>query len=168
MLNHYDSSPAVTNCVFTDNGTGGGGGGVCDYQSSSPALMNCTFSANTGPFGAAIFNYSSSSPAVTNCILWDDAATQSGNEIYNAEVEGNPSSPVVTYSCVEDGYDGTGNISSDPPSFVDALGGDFHLQAGSPCIDKGTSEGAPDTDIEGTPRPQGGGYDMGAYEYAGR
>ncbi len=44
-------------------------------------------------------------------------------------------------------------------------GGDYHLSAGSCCIDAGTSEGAPDTDFEGDARPQGVGYDIGADEY---
>ncbi len=59
---------------------------------------------------------------------------------------------------------GTGNISADP-LFVAALSGDYHLQSGSPCIDAGTSQYAPTTDFEGTTRPQGSGYDIGAYEY---
>jgi hypothetical protein len=44
-------------------------------------------------------------------------------------------------------------------------GGDYHLQAGSPAIDAGTSTGAPSTDIDGNPRPQGKGVDIGPYEY---
>ena len=48
---------------------------------------------------------------------------------------------------------------------VDAVAGDYHLQAGSPCIDAGTATNAPNTDYEGTTRPQGAAYDIGAYEY---
>jgi hypothetical protein len=43
--------------------------------------------------------------------------------------------------------------------------GDAHLQAGSPAIDAGTPIGAPSTDYDGRPRPQGQGYDIGPYEY---
>jgi hypothetical protein len=43
--------------------------------------------------------------------------------------------------------------------------GDYHLQATSPMIGKGTSIGAPTTDFDGNPRPQGNGYDIGAYQY---
>jgi len=55
-----------------------------------------------------------------------------------------------------------GNISADP-LFTDSDAGDFHLQTGSPAVDSG-AEVDLDDDIEGTPRPQGGGFDMGAYE----
>jgi hypothetical protein len=58
-----------------------------------------------------------------------------------------------------------GNIQADP-KFVDPANGDFHLQAGSPAIDAGTSSGAPATDFEGRARPDGH-IDIGAYEFAG-
>lgn len=41
---------------------------------------------------------------------------------------------------------------------------DYRLQEGSPCINAGTLQGAPDEDIEGTERPIGDAPDMGAYE----
>jgi len=59
---------------------------------------------------------------------------------------------------------GTGDISADP-LFVDVVNGDYHLQVDSPCIDAGTSVGAPAHDIEGTPRDAA--PDIGAYEWAG-
>ncbi len=59
---------------------------------------------------------------------------------------------------------GQGNIDSNP-IFTDEINGDFHLKTGSPCIDSGTSNNAPTTDFEGTLRPQGNGFDIGAYEY---
>ncbi|MDI3517800.1 MAG: hypothetical protein PWP09_1866, partial [Thermotogota bacterium] len=34
----------------------------------------------------------------------------------------------------------------------------------SPAIDAGTAEGAPSDDLEHHIRPQGGGFDIGAYE----
>jgi hypothetical protein len=52
------------------------------------------------------------------------------------------------------------------PLFVNASGADFHLQIDSPAIDAGSSLNAPNTDFDGIPRPQGAGYDIGAYEYA--
>jgi hypothetical protein len=43
--------------------------------------------------------------------------------------------------------------------------GDYHLTSSSPAIDAGTSTGAPSTDFADGPRPQGSGFDIGAYEY---
>ncbi len=53
------------------------------------------------------------------------------------------------------------------PMFVDydgGVGGDFHLQAGSPAIDAGASLAEVSDDYDGNPRPQGLGHDIGAYE----
>jgi hypothetical protein len=44
--------------------------------------------------------------------------------------------------------------------------GDYHLRSTSPCIDHGTSTGAPTTDYDGVARPQGAGFDIGPYEWA--
>ena len=57
---------------------------------------------------------------------------------------------------------GDNSIESNP-LFVSA-GSDFHLQSTSPAIDAGTASGAPAYDYDGNPRPNGSGYDIGAYE----
>jgi hypothetical protein len=44
--------------------------------------------------------------------------------------------------------------------------GDYRLTAASPCVDAGTTLGAPATDYDGTARPQGAGIDIGPYEYS--
>lgn len=66
---------------------------------------------------------------------------------------------------------GAGDISLDP-LFADSAGGNYHILAGSPCIDSGmSSTSTPAYDIEGCMRPQDGdgsgsaANDMGAYEY---
>ncbi|MBW1744100.1 MAG: hypothetical protein JRJ47_11860, partial [Deltaproteobacteria bacterium] len=89
----------------------------------------------------------------TNCILW-------GNTPDNQIVD---CTSTVTYSDVEGGHSGEGNINGDP--MLETGLDDYHLTGASPCIDAGTSAGAPGTDIEGNIRPQIAGYDMGAYEY---
>ncbi|MFO7904571.1 MAG: right-handed parallel beta-helix repeat-containing protein [Pirellulaceae bacterium] len=50
--------------------------------------------------------------------------------------------------------------------FVDPANRDFRLKAGSPAIDAGCQDRAPDVDIRGVSRPQGQGVDIGAYEYS--
>ncbi len=58
---------------------------------------------------------------------------------------------------------GSKDVSADP-RFVDPAEYDFHLQEDSPAVDAG-AELAYAGDYEGVPRPQGDGWDMGAYEY---
>jgi hypothetical protein len=53
------------------------------------------------------------------------------------------------------------------PLFVDAPHGDYRLAPSSPLRDRGGTFGVPDRDIAGTPRPQGKGIDIGAYEVGG-
>jgi hypothetical protein len=59
---------------------------------------------------------------------------------------------------------GTGIIEEDP-FFLNAAGGDFNLQQGSKCIDAGVTDTSAAFDFAGTRRPEGQGYDIGAYEY---
>jgi len=59
---------------------------------------------------------------------------------------------------------GTNYVIGDPLFYV-TIAGDFHIQSTSPAIDVGSSVNAPDFDFDGNPRPQGAGYDIGAYEY---
>jgi hypothetical protein len=50
------------------------------------------------------------------------------------------------------------------PMFVNAAAGDFHLNAGSPMIDKATAMTLFNYDKDGVARPTGLGVDIGAYE----
>jgi parallel beta-helix repeat protein len=55
------------------------------------------------------------------------------------------------------------------PKFVDAANNDFHLLSESPAINKGIDSlqgsAAPAADFDGNSRPDGGGFDIGAFEY---
>jgi hypothetical protein len=53
-----------------------------------------------------------------------------------------------------------GNATMDNTAMVDA-----HLQSTSPAIDKGLTLADVTSDYVGTARPQGAGYEIGAYEY---
>ena len=51
--------------------------------------------------------------------------------------------------------------------FVDRAKRNYALRQGARSIDRGTSSRAPRIDINGVSRPQGGGFDIGAYEFRG-
>ena len=71
------------------------------------------------------------------------------------------------YSCTIPAIEGEENISGNP-GFVNyiPLNSDFHLQAGSPCIDKGKNKAWMNetTDIDGDDRILGVKVDIGADE----
>ena len=95
---------------------------------------------------------------ITNSIIWN-------NDDVELYIDDN-SSVNATYSNIQGGYIGMGNIDTDP-IFVDAANGDYHLQESSLCIGAGDSTYISSTDIEGNPRPNPAGSitDMGAYEH---
>ena len=65
------------------------------------------------------------------------------------------------------GFDAGSFLGSGAALFV-APGSDFHLLPGCPAIDAGLASfetvAAPATDLDGVARPQGAGFDVGAYE----
>jgi len=145
IYNFYSSIPTITNSIFSGN-LANAGGGMCNWYSSNPTLTNCTFSDNIAFKGGGIHN-SDSNPMLTNCILWADMPS----EIYGG-------TPIVTYSNVQGGWSGAGNINVEP-QFVDANSGDYHLLPDSPCINAGD----PASDFGLEPEPDGGRINMGAY-----
>lgn len=66
---------------------------------------------------------------------------------------------------VPQGYKLENNLFDQDPLFVDPANYDFHLKANSPAVDSGIASASPGIDIEGRTRPQGAGFDLGAYEY---
>jgi len=68
----------------------------------------------------------------------------------------------MMWGCKSRNYSTTDIVAE--PRFVDPDNGDFRLKPGSPGIDAGATIDTIKTDLEGTPRPQGQAYDVGAYE----
>lgn len=62
------------------------------------------------------------------------------------------------------GRDASSFVATPAQLYVAPASGDFHLRAGSPALDAGLALGAVTMDLEGTPRPLGAGWDVGAYE----
>jgi hypothetical protein len=60
------------------------------------------------------------------------------------------------------------NLAVDAAAFVDAAAHNYQISASSPALDAGVTISEVATDREGTPRPQGKAYDVGAYERAPR
>jgi parallel beta-helix repeat protein len=162
MFSRSSSSPKITDCTFSGNSASYGGGVFNLNIGSNPTITNCTFSSNSATDGGGIFNSSGSSLALANCILWGNTATGMGAQIFNSS-----SSVAVSFSDVQGGYSGGGNINADP-CFVNAAAGDLHLLPDSPCINAGKPSFVPkpgETDIDGEPRVMLGRVDMGADEF---
>jgi hypothetical protein len=212
MYNTHDSDATLFNCALISNSAYGGGGAMQGFRARS-TLANCTFIANTSEAGSGALSIISSnwtvnnstfaanssprgravgcdskqhqypsSVQMVNCVLWDG-----GNEVLNDD----GSTISITYSDVQGGWPGQGNVDGDP-LFLDADGPDgvagteddkLRLMPGSPCIDAGSSGLVPpdvldlntngDTgepnpfDGDGVPRIAWCQVDMGAYEYQG-
>ncbi|MFO8010619.1 MAG: right-handed parallel beta-helix repeat-containing protein, partial [Dehalococcoidia bacterium] len=178
------SSTVLTNCLFFGNSAKDVGGGVYTEQAST-TITNCTFYGNsvTGTSfenpGGAVCHYVDdlNQTQITNCIIDGNTPDQIAYFDEGPEPESMDALPeaiepengnglTVTYSDIQGGWDGEGNIDEDP-LFANAEGGDFHLTQNSPCIDAGTNDAPalPEKDFDGNDRVINGTVDMGAYEF---
>ena len=166
---YMDSSPNLHSVTISNNAAGHGGGIYCD-QGSSPSLEYVILSDNGSTKGGGIYCYESCYPSLDNVTISGNFASQYGGGIYcefsNAnlinsilwnnspqEIYGSAS---ATYSDIEGGWAGEGNIDSDP-LFADPANGNYHLTEDSPCIDAGD----PSSPLD----PDGTITDMGAWFY---
>ena len=85
-----NSSPTITNCTFTGN-SAGWGGGISNDNSSSPTITNCTFTGNSADAdGGGIYNFENASPTITDCTFTGNSAD------YGGGIENYKSSPTIT------------------------------------------------------------------------
>ena len=125
----FIGNSTVTNCIFIRNSAADDGGGIYSYGDT--ILINCTFSGNEAErYGGGTYNRSSNSILI-NWILWGDTP----DEIYV-----DSGIPIVTYSDVQGGWPGYGNIDVDP-CFVDPDANDFHLKSAGWRWDKHWTHG---------------------------
>ncbi len=81
-MHNYYSDPTLTNCTFSSNNAVTRGGGMYNWE-SYPTLTNCTFSGNRSNWdGGGMYNSMNSSPTVTNC-TFDSNICKSGGGMYN-------------------------------------------------------------------------------------
>lgn len=129
------ASAVLRNCAIVDNhGTLYGGGVIC-VNAVSAKIENCTIADNLSDADGGGIYFSGGRPVVIDSIVWgnfpDAILVASG-------------APVVTYSDIEGGFGGEGNIDRDP-RFVEGPRGGYYLaerEAGqpatSPCVDAGS------------------------------
>ena len=177
---------ALTNCTISGN-IAFNGGGICNAISGGTiTVAGCVISANAAlghnADGGGVFNSIFGGAIIlTNCTISGNKASNSGSGISNSRNGGtitltndlvfgdtnseisnlNGATPIISYSDIQGGYPGTGNINADP-MFVNVATGNFYLQAGSPCVGKGTASDTPSLDKDGRTRPNP--PSMGAYE----
>lgn len=173
---NYLSDTAYTACYFYLEE--GYYGGVMSNWSCSPTFTNCVMETSSAHIGGAIFN-ADAGGTVLNCTLADNTAAAAGGAIFNDTAphqltitnsilyynlphqiyDAGPGDLTVTYSLIEGGWAGTGNITDTP-----LFGAAYQLLPGSPGVDDADTSAAPATDLLGVSRPQGDEADMGAYE----
>lgn len=138
------SSPSFVNCTISDNVAVTSGGNVYLVNSNS-TFRNTIVSYGTSPIGGAVYRNDPSSPTFNHCDFWQNGVTPFDPPSWDPTLGGDNR----LYN----------------PLFADRASGDYHLMSASFCIDTGTDVSAPIDDLDGNPRPQGAGFDIGAYEY---
>jgi len=134
-----ESSPIIDHCLITSNGAESLGAAIYCVD-ASPIFANNTISGNITWEGQAGGIYSEASDLIIlNTIIWGDSAAAQPYEILLDSL----STLDITYSDIQGGWSGQGNIDMDP-LFRDPGNRDFHLMAdycgdpyNSPCIDAG-------------------------------
>lgn len=137
----------ITNNIIYGNLAGSSGGINC--ENSALTIINNTIVNNSSGIRVS----AGSSPTIFNVIVWENSKN---------EIDVDKESVInITYSDIQGGWEGEGNIDINP-LFIDLTNGIYYLNDRSPCIGVGKSEGAPKEDIVG--RERGTPPDIGAYE----
>jgi len=160
---YHNACPRITGCLITDNhALENAAVAYCAY--SYPAFINNTIAGNTihnldDPYieSCAFLSYLAK-PSFQNNIIFRNDPEYVYLHVQLWENKGF----YTLYNDIEEYDKGGPNIDGDP-----LFTADLHLQARSPCINRGLDEGAPGLDLDEVPRPGMGTMDMGAYEFCG-
>jgi hypothetical protein len=159
----YPSSTTLVNnliyaCWGNDDDPLHTGFGIALKDGATSHIMNNTLVDNRHGLGLfEMHNGAGGGTAtVVNSIIWDNGTNLAVRD---------DSTITVDYSHIQGGWPGASNFFDQAPLFRSAQNRNYRLQETSPCIDTGTSEGAPTLDVLGISRPHGKGVDRGAYEF---
>jgi hypothetical protein len=170
------SRATIVACRIIGNMTYYGGG--VDGFGASPTLISCVLAGNRANLGSAAY-FQNASPVFRYCSV-EGAIEQASSTLQLSAciLTGGSTVGLDNSSCligvnplfVDAGafdYDrfvrvGIAGTEEEMPDFV-VEEPDYHLRPGSPAIDAGPAYG-PETDLDGRSRPQGAGFDIGAYE----
>jgi predicted outer membrane repeat protein len=156
-LNIVNSSFLRNTANYSD-GSGGKGGGIDCEEASVLSMINCLIENNNAVEGGGLFFEINARATISNSTLVGNTATDGpaaysttscNTKLVSSIIRDNGDYPVsgsakVTYTNIEGGYEGNGNIDKDP-KFVTGPWGDYYLSqkaAGqsvdSPCINAGS------------------------------
>lgn len=162
----------ISNCIAT-----AGGGGACESLLENCLVAGNAVESSDAAYGGGVYISSLiGSTVVGNRATGVSRAygggcycdSKLGGYAVNSIISGNQAEGASVYGA--DSYDDAGKLIKchigDGAGFVDAANGDWHLAAGSPCIDAGFSDCAlTDADLEGNRRISGARIDFGCFEY---
>jgi Ig-like domain CHU_C associated len=169
------------NCVFVNNFAVDYGGAFRVGVGSTTTMANCSFynnyiTSSSGDGGGLRVAIGTPNLNAVNLLFANNSFNTTNNTAAGCDISNESTGTVsITYSLTQN-YAGSTNIVNSNPNFVNTsnlIGADniwgtaddgLQLQSSSAAKDAGTATGAPATDITGTARPQGSGYDIGAYE----
>jgi len=136
----------------------GGAWGICVHDVDGIIIENNTF-AFIAYHGAGFRDFSTGN-LVTNNIFYEIGSSYWASD--GGEVTGDHN---LVFEAGEPDPPGDHDILGEDPLFLDPAADIYRLTAGSPAIDSGLEIPEVGADIEGTVRPQGAGWDIGAYEH---
>jgi hypothetical protein len=151
---HDISDITFSNNIFAH----GGAWGLCVHQIENVTAVHNVF-ADIAYHGAGFRDGATG-------FIWNNIFYNAGSNYWASDggsVEGSHNLLFSSEGDIDPGDFPTDLVNLDP-LLIDPASDDYHIPGDSPAIDAGLNAGVT-SDLEGNPRPQGHGYDIGAYEF---